>query len=61
MQSWRRLLFELADACVSVSGSVGLELLYRLKPTVVVYRLGRMMNFVLRRLVHCGPSKVLVR
>ena len=35
-----------------MSGSVGLELLYRLKPTVVVYRLGRVMNFVLRRLVH---------
>src|SRR5204862_31605 len=45
-------LIELADACVSVAGSVGLELLYRLKPTVVVYRLGRVMNFVLRRLVH---------
>jgi lipid-A-disaccharide synthase len=27
-----------AHACVAVSGSVGLELLYRTKPTVVIYR-----------------------
>jgi lipid-A-disaccharide synthase len=27
-----------ADVCVAVSGSVGLELLYHVKPTVVVYR-----------------------
>ncbi|GIW82664.1 MAG: lipid-A-disaccharide synthase [Gemmatales bacterium] len=31
-----------AHACIAVSGSVGLELLYRLKPTVVVYRIGRL-------------------
>jgi lipid-A-disaccharide synthase len=34
-------IIELARACVAVSGSVGLELLYRTKPTVVVYRVGR--------------------
>lgn len=34
-------IMELARACVAVSGSVGLELLYRGKPTVVVYRIGR--------------------
>lgn len=32
-------LIELADACVSVSGSVSLELLYRLKPTAIVYKI----------------------
>jgi len=32
-------IIELADAGVAVSGSVGLELMYRLTPTVVVYRL----------------------
>jgi len=31
-------IIELAHACVAVSGSVGLELLYRAKPSVVVYR-----------------------
>jgi lipid-A-disaccharide synthase len=31
----------LAHSCIAVSGSVGLELLYRRKPSVVVYRVGR--------------------
>jgi lipid-A-disaccharide synthase len=31
-------VIDLAKACISVSGSVGLELLYRTKPSVVVYR-----------------------
>ena len=31
-------IIHLAHACVAVSGSVGLELLYRNKPSVVVYR-----------------------
>ncbi len=35
-------IIELAHACVAVSGSVSLELLYRGKPTVVVYRIGRL-------------------
>jgi lipid-A-disaccharide synthase len=34
-------VIHLAHSCVAVSGSVGLELLYRAKPTVVVYRIGR--------------------
>ncbi len=34
-------IIELANSCVAVSGSVGLELLYRGKPTVVLYRIGR--------------------
>ncbi|MBL8799875.1 MAG: lipid-A-disaccharide synthase [Planctomycetia bacterium] len=31
-------IIRLADACLAVSGSVSLELLYQLKPTVIVYR-----------------------
>jgi lipid-A-disaccharide synthase len=34
-------IIHLAHACVAVSGSVGLELLYRDTPTVVVYRIGK--------------------
>lgn len=33
-------IIHLADACVAVSGSVSLELLYHLKPTAVVYKVG---------------------
>jgi lipid-A-disaccharide synthase len=32
-------IIELAEACISVSGSVSLELLHRAKPTVIVYRI----------------------
>lgn len=35
-------IIELSQACLAVSGSVGLELLFRGKPTVVVYRIGRL-------------------
>jgi lipid-A-disaccharide synthase len=35
-------IIELAHSCVAVSGSVSLELLYRRKPTVVVYRIGKL-------------------
>ena len=31
-------LIEAADSCIAVSGSVSLELLYRLKPTAIVYK-----------------------
>jgi lipid-A-disaccharide synthase len=34
-------VIDLAEACVSVSGSVSLELMNRLKPTVIVYRGGK--------------------
>jgi lipid-A-disaccharide synthase len=40
-----------ARACVAVSGSVGLELLYRGTPSVVVYRVGRFDLKVARRLM----------
>ncbi len=46
-------IIEVADTCIAVSGSVGLELLSRLKPTVVVYRVGRVFGFVARRLKRC--------
>lgn len=36
-------VIELAAACVSVSGSVSLELMNRLKPTVIVYRGGKVL------------------
>jgi lipid-A-disaccharide synthase len=35
-------VIHLARACVAVSGSVGLELLYHGKPSVVLYRIGRL-------------------
>jgi lipid-A-disaccharide synthase len=34
-------IIELSRACIAVSGSVGLELLYRGRPSVVLYRIGR--------------------
>lgn len=33
-------IIELADCCVSVSGSVSLEMMYRLKPAVILYKVG---------------------
>lgn len=42
-------IIELCRCCVAVSGSVGLELLVRRKPAVVVYRSGRLMEFIARR------------
>jgi lipid-A-disaccharide synthase len=35
-------IIQLATSYIAVSGSVSLELLYRAKPTVVVYRIGRL-------------------
>ena len=46
-------LIEAADACLAVSGSVGLELMYRLKPTVVVYRVTPFGRFVSRQFMTC--------
>jgi lipid-A-disaccharide synthase len=34
-------IIELAHCCIAVSGSVGLELLFRAKPSVVLYRIGK--------------------
>jgi lipid-A-disaccharide synthase len=44
-------VIELAEACVAVSGSVGLELMYRAKPSVVVYRLNRLALFLVWHMV----------
>jgi lipid-A-disaccharide synthase len=44
-------IIHLADACVAVSGSVSLELLYHLKPTAVVYRVGPFGLKFLRRIL----------
>jgi len=45
-------IIELAEACVSVSGSVSLEMMYRLKPATIVYRITKATALILRLLVH---------
>jgi lipid-A-disaccharide synthase len=44
-------IIELAEASIAVSGSVSLELMYRAKPTVVVYRVGRLAEMILRHVI----------
>ncbi len=44
-------IIELSCACLSVSGSVSLELLYRRKPSVIVYRVNRIERAIARRLL----------
>jgi lipid-A-disaccharide synthase len=46
-------IIELAHSCVAVSGSVGLELLYRGKPAVVTYRANWLGLFISRFLKKC--------
>jgi lipid-A-disaccharide synthase len=41
-------IIHVSDACVAVSGSVGLELLYRGKPSVVTYRIGPLARMISR-------------
>lgn len=43
-------VIDAADACVSVSGSVSLELLYRCKPAVIVYQVDRLALAVAKRM-----------
>jgi lipid-A-disaccharide synthase len=43
-------LIRVADCCISVSGSVSLELLYHTKPTVIQYQIGRT-AYALQRLL----------
>jgi lipid-A-disaccharide synthase len=52
-------IIALAHACIAVSGSVGLELLYHNKPSVVVYRIGRL-DLRLGRLFMTSPYISLV-
>jgi lipid-A-disaccharide synthase len=42
---------ELSKACIAVSGSVSLELLYRAKPTVTVYGVHPVMTKIMRALM----------
>ena len=44
-------IMELSKACISVSGSVSLELLYRAKPTVIVYRTSKLAELIVRPLL----------
>ena len=46
-------IIDLATTCISVSGSVSLELMYHLKPAVVVYRLGWLSLRVSRWFMRC--------
>ena len=46
-------LIESATACLAVSGSVGLELLSRLKPAVIVYRITPLARVVSRQFIVC--------
>ncbi len=52
-------VIEVARACVAVSGSVSLELLYRARPTVVLYRIGRL-DLRVARLFKTAPYICLV-
>jgi lipid-A-disaccharide synthase len=44
-------IIQLSTACIAVSGSVSLELMYRAKPTVIVYRMAPVSLWLARRLV----------
>ncbi len=44
-------IIEAAHVCVAVSGSVSLELMFRAKPTVIVYRMSPLSLWLARRLV----------
>ena len=44
-------IIELASACVAVSGSVGLELMCRSTPSVVIYKIGELSRIVGRSLM----------
>jgi lipid-A-disaccharide synthase len=46
-------IIEAAEACISVSGSVSLEIMYRLKPAVVVYRVSKVALRVGRMFMKC--------
>jgi lipid-A-disaccharide synthase len=55
-------IIELAHSTISVSGSVGLELLYRAKPSVVMFRvarLGMVLAFVLKKVPYISLVNLL--
>jgi lipid-A-disaccharide synthase len=45
-------IIQLADACVAVSGSVGLELLHHGTPSIVVYRVNPLYRVIGRMILH---------
>lgn len=44
-------IIELAEACIAVSGSVSLEIMYRAKPAVIIYRMKPLSLWLARRLI----------
>lgn len=46
-------IIEAADVCTAVSGSVGLELMYRQKPSVIVYKYSRLARLVSKQFITC--------
>jgi lipid-A-disaccharide synthase len=55
-------IVHLSEACIAVSGSVGLELLYRRKPSVVVYRVNALVRKLAARFLtipHIGLVNLL--
>ncbi len=52
-------IIELANACIAVSGSVSLEIMFRAKPAIIVYRLKPFSMWLARRLIKL-PSFTLV-
>lgn len=46
-------IIEAADVCLAVSGSVGLELMYRGKPSAIVYKYSRIARLVSKQLITC--------
>jgi lipid-A-disaccharide synthase len=44
-------IIELADACIAVSGSVSLEIMFRAKPAIIIYRLKPLTLWMVRRLI----------
>lgn len=52
---WNRTpeLMRTADVCLACSGSVSLELMYHQLPTVIVYRISRLMNLFKNTFLRC--------
>lgn len=52
---WNRTpeLMRAADVCLACSGSVSLELMYHRLPTIIVYRVSRLMNFFKNLFLRC--------
>ena len=46
-------IIEAADVCLAVSGSVGLEMMYRGKPSAIVYKYSRLARMVSKQLITC--------